>query len=115
LLSAIWRRKPKPDALIHSYQGSAYTNHDWQSFLPAYGLVCSMNRRGNGHNNAPVKRFFGLLKRDRIRRRIYSTKDAVRADVFDNIEMFYNPDRPHFSNGYLSPAEFERRYTQRAS
>lgn len=115
LLSAIWRRKPKPGALIHSDQGSVYTSHDWQSFLSAHGLVCSMSRRGNCHDNAPVESFFGLLKRERIRRRIYPTKEAARADVFDYIEMFYNPKRRHGSNGDLSPVEFERRYAQRGS
>ncbi|WP_159089919.1 IS3 family transposase, partial [Xanthomonas fragariae] len=53
------------------------------------------------------------LKRERIRRRIYPTKEAARAEVFDYIEMFYNPKRRHGSNGGLSPVEFERRYAQR--
>ncbi|WP_159087727.1 IS3 family transposase, partial [Xanthomonas fragariae] len=52
-------------------------------------------------------------KRERIRRRIYPTKEAARAEVFDYIEMFYNPKRRHGSNGGLSPVEFERRYAQR--
>uniref|UniRef100_UPI00131F4626 IS3 family transposase n=1 Tax=Xanthomonas fragariae TaxID=48664 RepID=UPI00131F4626 len=48
-------------------------------------------------------------------RRTYSTKDAARAEVFDYIEMFYNPNRRHGSTGDLSPVEFERRYAQRGS
>ena len=115
LLSAVWRRKPKPGALVHSDQGSVYTSDDWQSFLAAHGLVCSMSRRGNCHDNAPVESFFGLLKRERIRRRIYPSKDAARADAFDYIEMFYNPKRRHGSNGDSSAVEFERRYAQRGS
>ncbi|WP_159066660.1 IS3 family transposase, partial [Xanthomonas citri] len=55
---------------------------------------------------APVESFFGLLKRERIRRRAYPTKDAARAEVFDYIEMFYNPKRRHGSTGDLSPVEF---------
>ncbi|MFA1041843.1 IS3 family transposase, partial [Xanthomonas fragariae] len=62
-----------------------------------------------------VESFFGLLKRERIRRRIYSTKEAACTEVFDYIEMFYNPKRRHGSTGDLSPAEFERRYAQRGS
>ncbi|MEA9928191.1 DDE-type integrase/transposase/recombinase, partial [Xanthomonas campestris pv. raphani] len=58
---------------------------------------------------------FGLLKRERIRRRTYPTKDAARAEVFDYIEMFYNPNRRHGSTGDLSPVEFELRYAQRGS
>ena len=52
--------------------------------------------------------FFQLLKRERIKRRIYLTRDAARSDVFDYIEMFYNPKRRHGSNGGASPVEFER-------
>lgn len=51
-----------------------------------------MGRRGNCHDNTPVESFFGLLKRGRIRRRIYPTKDAARAEVFDYIEMFTTPN-----------------------
>ncbi|MCD0257995.1 DDE-type integrase/transposase/recombinase [Xanthomonas melonis] len=95
LLSAVWRRKPSAGCLVHSDQKSVYTSDDWHSFLASHGLVCSMSRPGNCHDNAPVESFFGLLKRERIRRRIYPTKDAARAEVFDYIEMFYNPQRRH--------------------
>ncbi len=64
--------------------------------------------------NAPLESFFGLLKRERIRQRIYpNKKDAARTEVFDYIEMFYNPKRRHGSNGDLSLVQFERRYAQR--
>ncbi len=67
-----------------------------------------------GHN-APVESFFGLLKRERIRRQVYLNKDAARAEVFDDIEMFYHPKRRHGLTGDLSPVAFERRYAQRGS
>lgn len=67
-----------------------------------------MSRRGNCHDNAVVKSFFQLLKRERIKRRIYPTRAAARSDVFDHIEMFYNPKSRHGSNGGKSPIEFER-------
>ncbi|MFM5363592.1 IS3 family transposase, partial [Aeromonas veronii] len=38
----------------------------------------------------------------------YATRDEARSDVFDYIEMFYNPIRRHSSNDGLSPVEFER-------
>ena len=64
---------------------------------------------------APGRRkqsFFGALKKERIKRRIYPNREAARSDVFDSIEMFYNPIRRHGSAGDLSPVEFERRYAQ---
>ena len=115
LLAAVWRRKPKPGLILHSDQGSQFTSEEWQAFLKAHGIVCSMSRRGNCHDNAVAESFFQLLKRERIKRRIYATHGDARADVFDYIEMFYNPKRRHGSNGDLSPVEFEKRYAQSGS
>ncbi|USA60594.1 IS3 family transposase (plasmid) [Qipengyuania citrea] len=108
LLMAVWRRKPKGKVLIHSDQGSQFTSIDWASFLKAHNLEHSMSRRGNCHDNAVVESFFNLLKRERVRRRTYRSRDEARQDVFDYIEMFYNPIRKHVRNGMLSPVEFER-------
>ncbi|MGD4663264.1 IS3 family transposase, partial [Xanthomonas citri pv. citri] len=66
-------RKPSAGCLVQSDQGSVSTRDDWRSVLASHRLVCSMSRRGNCHDNAPVESFFGLLKRERIRRRIYPT------------------------------------------
>ncbi len=66
------------------------------------------NGRGNCHDNAVAESFFNLLKRERIRRRIYKSREDARRDVFDYIEMFYNPKRKHARNGMLSPVEFEK-------
>ena len=71
-----------------------------------------MSRRGNCYDNAVVESFFQLLKRERVRRRNYPTREAARADVFDYIEMFYNPKRRHGSNAGLSPVQYEQQSTQ---
>ena len=110
LLAAVWRRKPKPGLLLHSDQGCQFTSEEWQSFLKTHGIVCSMSRRGNCHDNAAMESFFQLLKREPIKRKIYNTQNEARSDVFDYIEMFYNPKRRHSSNGDLSPIEFEKWY-----
>jgi putative transposase len=110
LLMAMWRRQPKSEVLVHSDQGSQYTGYDWQDFLKSHNLVSSMSRRGNCHNNAVVESFFQLLKRERIKRRIYPDRQAARADIFDYIEMFYNRRRKHGYNDMLSPVEYEKRY-----
>ncbi|QVN05601.1 IS3 family transposase [Pseudomonas rhodesiae] len=110
LLMAVWRRKPKQEVMIHSDQGSQYSSSDWRSFLKANNLIASMSRRGNCHDNAVAESFFQLLKRERIKRKIYTTRQDARDDVFDYIEMFYNPKRRHSFNNQLSPVEFEKRY-----
>jgi putative transposase len=110
LLMAIWRRKPKGEVVVHSDQGTQYTSGDWQRFLKAHNLVCSMSRRGNCYDNAVAESFFQLLKRERIKRKVYRDRETARRDIFDYIEMFYNPVRRHGYNGGISPVEFERRY-----
>ncbi len=67
-----------------------------------------MSRRENCHDNTVAESFFSSLTRERIRRRTYKTREEARQDVFDYIEMFYNPIRKHVRNGMLSPVEFER-------
>lgn len=115
LLAAVWRRKPGPGLVLHSDQGSQFTGGEWQAFLRDHGIVCSMSRRGNCHDNAVAESFFQLLKRERIRRRIYATRNEAIGDVFEYIEMFYNPKRQHGYNDGLSPVEFERRFPTRGS
>lgn len=107
LLSAVWRRKPNAKEMIRSDQGSPFTSKEWQSFLGKHNLDASMSRRGNCHNNAVAQRFFQLLKREWIRRRTYLTRGAARQDVFEYIEMFYNPNRKRTNNGMLSPVDYE--------
>jgi putative transposase len=108
LLMAVWRRKPTSKVIVHSDQGSQFTSHEWQKFLEANNLEASMSRRGNCYDNAVAESFFQLLKRERIRRKTYSTRKEARDDVFDYIELFYNPKRKHGNNGMLSPIDFER-------
>nr|WP_228706960.1 IS3 family transposase [Klebsiella pneumoniae] len=113
LLMAVWRRNPQKPVLVHSDQGSQYTSHEWQSFLKSHGLEGSMSRRGNCHDNAVAESFFQLLKRERIKKKIYGTREEARSDIFDYIEMFYNSKRRHGSSNQMSPTEYENQYYQR--
>ena len=72
-----------------------------------------MSRRGNCPDNAVAESFFQLLKRERIKRRIYTDRHQARADVFNYIEMYYNPKRRHGNNHRLSPVKFEEEFTKR--
>jgi putative transposase len=89
LLMAVWRRRPKQRVLVHSDQGSQYGSDAWQRFCKTHNLQTSMSRRGNCWDNAVAESFFSSLKKERIKKRIYKTRDIARSDVFDYIEMFY--------------------------
>jgi len=110
LLMAVWTRNPESRVMVHSDQGSQYTSHDWQSFLKDNGLEGSMSRRGHCHDNAVAESFFQLLKRERIKQKVYSRREDARRDIFDYIEMFYNVRRRHGFNNQLSPVEYEKQY-----
>jgi putative transposase len=108
LMMAVWRRKPTQEVIVHSDQGSQYGSDDWKRFCDANKLLPSMSRRGNCWDNAVAESFFSSLKKERIRKRIYKTRDLARADVFDYIEVFYNRTRRHSHLGGVSPEAFER-------
>jgi transposase InsO family protein len=42
-------------------------------------------------------------------------RDEARQDIFDYIEMFYNPKRRHSFSNDMSPAEYENQYFKRLS
>ncbi|WP_227667702.1 IS3 family transposase [Klebsiella variicola] len=108
LMMAVWRRKPDGEVIVHSDQGSQYGSDDWQRFCRANNLAPSMSRRGNCWDNAVAESFFSSLKKERIRKRIYKTRDLARADIFDYIEVFYNRARRHSHLGGVSPETFEQ-------
>lgn len=108
LLMALWRRKPTQSVIVHSDQGSQYGSDDWQRFCHSHQLQPSMSRRGNCWDNAVAESFFSSLKKERIQKRIYKTRDLARADVFDYIEVFYNRNRRHSHLGGVSPEAFEQ-------
>src|ERR1700733_11196047 len=93
----------RPDALLHhSDQGSQYTSEQFQRLMADNGVVCSMSRSGNVWDNAAMESFFSSLKTERIGKKVYRSRDAARADVFDYIERFYNP-RPDRRGDPRSP------------
>lgn len=103
LVMAIWRRRPDPELLHHSYQGSQYTCEQFQELLAEHDIDCSMSRQGECHDNAVMESFFSRLKDERVSRRRYQSRDEARADIFDYIERFYNPRRRHLTLGGFSP------------
>ena len=109
LSMAIGSRQPEGALIHHSDRGSQYTSDDFRDELEKYGIQCSMSARGNCYDNAVVESFFGLLKRERVNRTRYLTRDEAKADVFDYIERFYNRKRRHGRLGNISPVAFEER------
>lgn len=66
LMMAINLRNPPPDLIHHSDRGSQYASGTYQKLLKNRKMICSMSRKGNCWDNAPVERFFSSLKREWI-------------------------------------------------
>jgi putative transposase len=109
---ALGQRQPQPGLLHHSDRGSQYASRHYQGLLQRQGISCSMSRKGNCWDNAPVESFFATLKKELVHRENYRTREEAKASLFQYIEVFYNRQRRHSALGYLSPEEYERRLQQ---
>ena len=109
LKMAIEARRPEPGLIHHSDRGAQYTSEAFRSVLVRNGIECSMSSTGNCYDNAVVESFFGVLKRERVNRVRYRTREEARRDLFHYIEVFYNRKRRHGHCCNISPADFEAR------
>tara|TARA_B110000003_G_C16540177_1_gene492387 strand:+ start:84 stop:341 length:258 start_codon:yes stop_codon:yes gene_type:complete len=73
-------------------------------------LKPSMSRRGNCHDNAVAESFFATFKKRVTRRKIYLTREDAKTEIFNFIDMFYNPIKRHSHTGGVSPVKFEEAY-----
>src|SRR5262249_34478446 len=80
------------------------TNDSW----PGMGITCSMSRRADCWDNAPMESFFASLKKELVHDTDFATRSEARAALFEYIEVFYNVQRRHSSLGYVAPTEYEQ-------
>ena len=93
--------------LLHSDQSVQYASNSYQNLLNNSGIVCSMSRKGNCWDNAPMESFFHSLKTEWVIFEDYKTRSEARSSLFSYIELFYNRKRRHSSLGNKSPMAFE--------
>ncbi len=105
LRMALQRRQPPAGLIHHSDRGVQYAGGEYQKLLARHGLRCSMSRRGNCYDNAPMESFFGSLKNELVHRTTFPTRAAARQALFDYVEIFYNRRRRHSGVGFLTPAQ----------
>jgi putative transposase len=109
LTRAMRLHRPPAGLIMHSDRGSQYCSATYQNKLRAYGVVCSMSRRGDCYDNAPMESFWSLLKNELVHGRAYGTHCEAIAELTEYIEVFYNRQRRQAALDYLSPAAFVRK------
>jgi putative transposase len=106
LSMAIARQCPGESLVAHSDRGVQYASEHYRRLLKEHGITCSMSRRGNCWDNAPMESFFATLKKELVHHEQYATRSEARQSLFEYIEVFYNRVRRHSALGYLTPTQF---------
>lgn len=114
LKQAICHRGESYGVIHHSDRGSQYTSKDFEKLAKEKGLILSMSSTGNCYDNAVVESFFHTLKTEHIDQEKFNTREEAKRSIFEYIEVFYNKKRSHSFLGYLSPEEYEIKWSKQA-
>jgi len=114
LFRAVAAKRPAPGLIHHSDRGSQYCSEEYRALLEQFGMTVSMSRKGNCYDNAPMERFWGTLKNELIYLNRYATRQEAIREIKEYIEIFYNRQRKQARLNYLSPAAFERQFSQQS-
>ena len=109
LQMALWSCKTPKGVIGHSDSDSQYCSPLYQSMLTRHDLRCSMSAKGNCYDNACAESFFHSLKVEAIHGERFATREAMRRQVFEYIELDYNRQRRHSAIGMIRPETFEAR------
>jgi putative transposase len=105
---ALAARQPGAGLVANSDRGSQYASEHDRGLLAPHGIVCSMSRRANCWDNAPMESLFASLKKEPTRGEILATRGEPRSSLFESSEVISNHIRRHSSLGYKSPVEYEK-------
>ncbi|MCG8505646.1 MAG: IS3 family transposase [Sphingomonadales bacterium] len=108
LVMAIAQRGEVKGVVLHSDRGKPYVSREYQQLMRDHGIVCSMSRKSDCWDNAPMESFYHSLKTEWVVFEDYRNHDEARASIFSYIELFYNRKRRHSALNYLSPDNYEQ-------
>jgi putative transposase len=104
LQMAITDRRPGPGVIFHSDRGCQYTSAQFAAFCAEHHITRSLGRTGSCFDNAVAESFNATYKKELIHTRPWPdihTLRTVSAEWF----TYYNTERRHSYNNYLTPAE----------
>jgi len=107
LQMALHNRKPPPQLILHTDRGSQYASDSHRNLLAEYDILQSMSRKGDCWDNAVSESFFHSLKTELVHHERFKTRAEANQAIFEYIEVFYNRQRLHSTNNYMSPVNYE--------
>ena len=105
---AIERRHPPAGLIHHSDRGGQYASHAFTRLLSAHQMRASMSRKADVYDNAVMESYYATPKKELVYNASYATRAEARQAIFEYIEVYYNRQRLHSTQGYRSPAEYEQ-------
>lgn len=107
LENAVAMRGDVAGCVVHSDRGSRFRSRKFRRALTCHRLVVPMDRIASCGDNAAMESFFGLLQKNVLNRRSWTTREELRISIVTWIERTYHRRRRQPRLGRLTPVEFE--------
>jgi len=106
---ALASRRPPENLVIHSDRGGQYAGTRFRKLIDKHQLIQSMSDADNPYDNAHMESCFSRFKAELMEGGAFDSAEDSQTEIFEFIEMYYNPKRLHSSLGYLSPNAYENK------
>ncbi len=107
---ALWKRKLAKGLVWHTDRDSQYASESHRAILKDHHVTQSMSSKENCWDNTVSESFFHTLKTERVHHEQFKSRNEAKQSIFEYIEVFYNRERSHSANDYLSPVDYETQY-----
>ena len=104
---ACQNRSPPQGLIIHSDRGGQYAGNAFRKLIDGKKIIQSMSRADNAYDNAFMESCFSRFKAELMQDGAFTSKEDAQTEIFEYIQMYYNPVRRHSSLNYVSPVNFE--------
>jgi len=103
---AIKNRPVQKGLIFHSDRGVQYASKKFANTIESYNVTRSMSRKGNCWDNAVAESFFKSLKTELVYGNKLISKEQMKLEIFEYIEIWYNKKRRHSALNYMNIEEF---------
>jgi transposase InsO family protein len=110
LKKALHTRRIQPGLIVHSDRGGQYAGREFRKGLVKQKINQSMSRADNPYDNAFMESYFSRFKAELLEEGMFDSLEDAHTEIFEYIEMYYNPKRKHSSLDYKSPMQYENQY-----